>query len=341
MLTQRDIARELGVSVSSVSLVLSGRADGRVRPAMAERIAQLATELGYVPNQLAQSLKRGQTHTIGLLSDEVATVPFSGHLLAGAQREAWKAQYLLLLIDMAGQPEMRDQAVRSLLQRNIEALIIATAYHRSVEVPVAPSSLPIVVLDGIPADPDAAVDSVVPDERSGAAAAVAHLVSHGHTRIGFINVPDAYPLAAGLRLRGYLDALEAAGITPDAGLIVDAADASTADAWAPAHALLSRPDRPTAVFCFGDQIAMGVYQVAQSLGLSVPGDLSVAGFDNQQFVADSLTPGLSTVQLPHNEMGEWATRRALARIAGSVTPGERHVMPCPFVVRESVAAPPF
>lgn len=306
---------------------------------MAERITSLATELGYVPNQLAQSLKHGQTHTIGLLSDEVATVPFSGHLLAGAQREAWKEHYLLLLIDMAGEDAMRDEAVRSLLQRNVEALIIATAFHRSVEIPVVPPSVPLVVLDGVPTDEDAAVDSVVPDERSGAMAAVSHLISFGHTRIGFINVPT-YPIAAELRYKGYLDALAAGGIEPDPGLVLDADDAATADAWAPARALLSRPDRPTAVFCFGDQIAMGVYQVAQELGLSIPAHLSVVGFDNQQFVADSLTPGLSTVQLPHNEMGEWATRRAMKRIAGAVTPGERHVMHCPFVIRESVAAPP-
>jgi LacI family transcriptional regulator len=143
-----------------------------------------------------------------------------------------------------------------------------------------------------------------------------------------------------LRMQGYRDALSDAGIAYDADLVVDAADASTADAREPARRLLDRADRPTAVFCFGDQIAMGFYQVASELGLEVPTDLSIVGFDNQQFVADSLTPGLTTVQLPHTEMGEWAADRALARIASpSDDPAVHHLMPCPLIVRDSVRPP--
>jgi LacI family transcriptional regulator len=342
MLTLKDIAEHIGVSISTVSLVLNDRDSGRVKPDMADRIRSAADTMGYVPNQLARSLKTRQTHTIGLVSDRVATVPFAGHMLAGAQQAAWDEEYLLMLIDTAGDDRLQGSAVRSLLQRNVEAMIFATTYHRVVDVPVIPSSVPVVVLDGRPSDSGNDADFVVPDEAGGARTAVEHLIAVGHRRIGFCNVPGEYPIAGALRRRGYEDALRAAGLRVDESLIVSASDASTLAARTPAQELLLRSDRPTAVFCFGDQIAMGFYQAAAALGLRVPEDLSVVGFDNQQFVADSLDPGLTSIQLPHSEMGTWATRRALARISGELddVPPEGFLMPCPLVERASVAPPP-
>jgi LacI family transcriptional regulator len=341
MLTLKDIAAHIGVSISTVSLVLNDRDAGRVKPEIAERIRSTAETLGYVPNQLARSLKTRQTHTLGLVSDQVATVPFAGHILAGAQRAAWSRKYLLLLIDTAGDQGLQAPAVQSLLQRNVEAMIFATSYHRIVDVPVLPSSVPVVVLDGQPSSTSGDADFVVPDEVAGARSAVEFLIEAGHRRIGFCNVPEAYPLAASLRRQGYDDALRAAGIPVDESLIVTAIDPSTTSAIAPARELLSRADRPTAVFCFGDQVAMGFYQVAAALGLRVPTDLSIVGFDNQQFVADALSPGLTTVQLPHDEMGVWAIERAFARVSGELNgmPSDGFLMPCPLVVRESVAGP--
>lgn len=341
MVTLRDIATHVGVSISTVSLVLNDRDAGRVNTALAGRIRDAAGLMGYVPNQLARSLKTRQTHTIGLVSDRVATVPFAGHMLAGAQRTAWEHGYLLLLIDTGGNEELQGPAATSLLQRNIEALVFATTYHRLVDLPPVPDSLPVVVLDGRPSDPARTADFVVPDEVGGARAAVDHLIAAGHRRIGFCTVPS-YPIAAELRRRGYEDALAAAGIALDPGLVVEASDPSTAAALGPARRLLDREDRPTAVFCFGDQIAMGVYQVAQELGLTIPDDLSVIGFDNQEFVADAIHPGLTTIQLPHDAMGAWAARRALLRITDGHRddPPEGHLMPCPLVERDSVTRPP-
>lgn len=341
MLTLKDVARHVGVSISTVSLVLNDRSDGRVKPEVAERIRATAAELGYVPNLLARGLKTRQTHTIGLVSDRVATVPFAGPMLAGAQQAAWEEGYLLLLIDTAGNNDLVSPAVKSLLQRNIEALIFAATFDREVEFPLVPESVPVVVLDGTPADPASTADSVVPDERGGARTAVERLIASGHTRIGFCNVDGEYRVASELRLAGYREALDAAGVEFDESLIVRADGPSTADALGPARELLSRTDRPSGVFCFGDQIAMGFYQAATLLGLSVPVDVSIIGFDNQQFVADSLMPGLTTIQLPHREMGVWAVERALARMNGRLSDPApaRHLMPCPLVERSSVAAP--
>ncbi|MGN8050360.1 LacI family DNA-binding transcriptional regulator [Curtobacterium sp. 22159] len=347
MLTMKDIAAQAGVSVSSVSLVLNDRDTGRVNPESARRIRELAETFGYVPNHLARSLKSKQTQTIGLVSDRVATVPFSSAMLAGAQEAAWRSGYVLMLVDTGGNEEMQTTAVQSLLQRNVDGLIVAATYHRTVEPPKVPSTTPVVLLDGRPegadGDPGTTADFVVPDEERGAYDAVRHLIDAGHRRIGFCTVA-AYPIADALRTRGYRRALAEAGLAADPALMVTAVDAATACAIDPARALLDRPgtERPTAVFCFGDQIAMGFYQVARSLGLRVPTDLSIVGFDNQEFVAEALDPGLTTVQLPHRAMGEWAVDRVLQRIDGRTAPRAEpigHRMHCPIVVRSSVAPP--
>ena len=340
MVTLKDIAAHVGVSASAVSLVLNDRDSGRVRPDVAAQIRQVALEMGYVPNLLAKGLKTSQSHTIGLVSDEVASVPFAGQMLAGAQLAASKEDYLVILIDTAGHNELYAAAVRTLLQRNVEGLIIAAEFHREVDLPLIPGATPMVVLDGRPADPQAWADWVVPDETAGALAATRHLALAGHRRIALCNVSSTQFVARDLRRAGYEAALKEAGIAVDRSLIVEAADPSIAAGRDAAHRLLGLADRPTAVFCFSDQIAFGFYQVAQQLGLQIPGDLSVVGFDNQQFVADGLLPGLTTVQLPHHEMGTWAARQALARIHGTAGPEPAHrLMPCPLVERESVGPP--
>lgn len=341
MLTQKDIAVHTGVSISTVSLVLSDRDRGRVNPQVAERIRQVASELGYVPNLLARGLKTSHTHTIGLLSDGVASIPFAGQMLAGAQIAAWEEGFLLMLIDTAGQPELEGPAIKSLLQRNVEGLILAAEFHREVTLPLVPSTIPTVVLDGIPTQTDRLADSVIPDESGGAYAATAHLIQAGHTRIAFCNVSAVEFVAAPLRRAGFERALTDAGIAIDPALIVTASQPSARASFDVARELLTRPNRPSAVFCFSDQIAHAFYQVAHQLGLSIPRDLSIVGFDNQQFVADGLLPGLTTIQLPHSEMGKWAAKQAIARVRGDHkdAPPVHRVMPCPLVERGSVGSP--
>ncbi|PZF62762.1 LacI family transcriptional regulator [Curtobacterium sp. MCBD17_013] len=341
MLTMKDVATRAGVSTSTVSLVLSGRHKGRVRDAVVEHVRDVADMLGYVPDLMARGLRTRQTHTIGLISDRVASIPFAGQMIGGAQRVAIDEQYLILLVDTDGDQRVVRNALTMLLQRNVDALIYACEYHQVIVPPAVPDRVPLVILDGRPEDPSSPVDWIVPDERGGAFAAVAELTAVGHRRIGFCTVSRDIP-ARSLRLQGYRDALEAAGIVFDPDLVVEAVEAGTVHTLEPARALLSRDDRPTAVFCFGDRMANAVYHVANELGLAIPGDLSVVGFDNQLDIADGLVPGLTTVQLPHRAMGELAAQvtiqRALEDLHAPRVPSE-HIVPCPIVRRCSVAAP--
>ncbi|RVX40109.1 LacI family transcriptional regulator [Nonomuraea polychroma] len=331
MATLKDVATRAGVSVSTVSLVMNGRDAGRVKPAIGERVRRAAAELGYAPNLLARSLRTRQTNSIGLLSDMVASTPFAGRMLKGAQEAAWEQGCLLLLIDTGGHAEMEQSAVQALVQRNVDALIYASMYHREIELPEIPEGLPLIVLDGRPVEGD--FDWVVPDERGGARAAVEHLMAAGHTRIGFCTVDEDIP-AAHQRLEGFRDTL---GEHFEPSLVMRGAAGDVHTGQWTARELLSRPDRPTALFCYNDRVAMGAYRAARHLGLAVPDEVSIVGFDDQEYIADALEPGLTTVALPHYEMGAWAASRLLTRAEGDER--EHKLMPCPLVVRDSVTVP--
>ena len=337
--TLRDVATRADVSVSTVSLVLNGRDNGRVKAELSHRVRAAAEELGYAPNLLARGLRTSRTQTIGLISDRVASTPFAGRMLAGAQTAAWETGRLLLLVDTGGNAEMEQEAVSALVQRNVDALIYASMYHREVDLPDVPSTLPLVVLDARPATGNTDVAWVVPDEAGGARAAVTALLDAGHERIGYCTHAMAVP-AVRERLRSYRKTLTDRGIRPDPALVSKVEESNAADGQEAAARLLTLPDPPTALFCYNDRMAMGAYRAARELGLRVPDDLSIVGFDDHEHVADGLAPGLTTVALPHYEMGEWAARQVLAELGGDEVDEPRHVrMPCPLVVRESVAAP--
>lgn len=339
MVTLKDVGARAGVSISTVSLVLNGRDAGRVKPAISDRVRAAAEELQYLPNLVARSLRSSQTHTIGVLSDEVASTPYAGQMISGAQRAAWARGYLLMLIDTGGDPELEPVAMKSLNQRSMDGLIYASMYHRRVRLPAWPAGTPLVLLDGKPAR-DEPVDWVVPDERQGAEDAVALLIAAGHRRIGFLNSDQNVPAVAE-REAGYVAAMRRSGTPVDDSFTVSLDATSPSEIRRAAAALLSRSDRPTAVFCYADHVAAGVYQVAASLGIDVPTDLSVVGFDNDVRMIEALTPGLTTIQLPHEAMGEWAIERVLRRIDDPSGVGDHigRLMPCPVIERRSIAAP--
>jgi LacI family transcriptional regulator len=294
-----------------------------------------AIALGYRPNALARSFRSQRTHTIGLISDEIATTPFAGAMIRGAQEAAWKSGHVLMLIDTEGDSDVERAAIEAMLERKVDGLVYARMHHQLVDVPSAVANVPTVLLDA--RQPDASIPSVVPDEVGGARSAVEHLLRAGHTRIGFVQCIDPIP-AAEQRLEGFKIELEAAGIEFGDSLIV--CDPLEPGAYAPeVEQLLTTSDRPTALFCFNDRMALGVYNTARRLGLSIPDDLSVVGFDNLETVAPWLDPGLTTIQLPHYEMGRWAVEHLERLIQGESVDPIQFLMPCPLVERGSVKAP--
>ncbi|MFG2054743.1 LacI family DNA-binding transcriptional regulator [Micromonospora sp. NPDC048930] len=336
----RDVAAAAGVSVTTVSHVLNNKSGTRVSPETRERVETAARQLGYAANGLARGLRLQRSQTLGLLSDEIATTPYAGRIILGAQETASARGWLLMLLTTGRDPEVERREIQALARHRVDGVLYATMYHQVVRVPEELRPMPVVLLDASSAD--GPYPSVVPDERGGGAAAVRELLAHGHRRIGFVTNVDDIPATHG-RLLGYQEALREAGVPfrPD---LVLAEVSDTHGGYRAARALLDRPDRPTGLFCFNDRMAMGAYRAATELGLRIPDDLSVIGFDNQELIAEGLYPGLTTVALPHYEMGAWAVEtmvELLDQPKGSRRrTGPQVVMPCPLVRRASVATAP-
>jgi LacI family transcriptional regulator len=181
----------------------------------------------------------------------------------------------------------------------------------------------------------------VPDEFDGAYQAVTHLIERGHRRIGFINHTEPIP-AQRLRVQGYRAALEASGIVVDAGLVMEYYS-EPKGGYDGMKRLLDLPQPPTAVFCYNDRLAMGAYDAIRQRSLRIPHDIAVIGFDNQELIAANLHPGLTTMQLPHYEMGIWAVEHLLTELdaannfaAEAVRSPPQVLLKCPLVLRESV-----
>lgn len=328
----KDVADRVGVSIKTVSNVVNGR-DGRTSAATRAQVLAVIEDLGYRPHVAAQGLRTRRSHTIGFISDAVASTPYAGGVIRGAHDLAWAREKILMMVNTDGDTSMVEAAVEAMLERRVEGIIYATMYHKVVQLPDTIKEVPTVLLDCYSAD--RSLPSVVPDEVTGGREATEALLRQGHRRIGLINVKRGSPAASG-RLAGYKQALTAWNVPFDRSLVRDGSGMAD-NGYGEALALMRLSDPPTALFCCTDRMAMGAYDALKELGLVIPGDVAVRGFDDQDVIAPYLRPPLSTSALPHYEMGQWAVHYLIEH--GEQEQGEKpiqHKMHCPLVERASM-----
>ena len=327
-----DVARLSGVSQTTVSFVVNNVPNTNIPQETRDRVSAAVEELGWRPNAMARGLSLQRSHTIGLISDEVAVSPHAGKIIQGAQDAAWASSKLLVVLNTSRQAEVEAAAVEMLLEHQVEGIIYATMYHRSVMLPPALKQVPAVLLNCYVED--RSLPSVVPDEVQGGRIATEVLLRKGHRRIGFINNDDPIPATFG-RLQGYKQALAAYDVPFDAGLICSGA-ISAAEGYRRTWALMRLPEPPTALFCFNDTMAMGAYDAIKELGLTIPNDVAIVGFDNLEVIAAHLRPQLTTIELPHYAMGQWAVQYLFDHADGSYLDPIQQTIACPLIERASV-----
>lgn len=341
-ITINDVARAAGVSVATVSKVTNGR-DG-VAAATAERVMEVVTQLGYETSLVASSLRRSRTNVIGILL--AGFDPFATELLKGISAEAVGKGFELLAYSGAISDDNTVGWERRSLSR-LGGTLIDGAIMITPTITIPVSSVPVIAVDphtlseaDLVADDGAARPVATPtvecDNVEGARAATKHLIDLGHTRIAHVRGRDDLE-SAHLREEGYREALRDAGIPFDPVLVRDGGYRA---AWSTdaAHALLTMPDRPTAIFAANDLSAFGVMEVAPELGLRIPLDLSVVGFDDIPEAA-SVHPRLTTIAQPLQAMGAQAVDMLLAQLQGRPVPD--HVqLASHLIVRETTAPPP-
>lgn len=328
--TLHDIAKAAGVSVATVSYVANGRTDVRLSDATRLRVQQVIDKFGYRPNALAKNLVKGSSKFIGLVADAIATTPFAGQIIHGAQDEAWRHGFVLLVTNTEADEQVEREAIDMMLEHQVRGILYSTWYHREVAVPTALDAADMVLVNCYA--PGSRARAVVPDEVQGGRAATQLLLSQGHRRIAFVNTTWESPARAG-RLQGYREALIAGGVEPDRALILDAQPDQEGG-----YGVFEEIRRlgATAVFCHNDRVAMGLYDAVRVRGLRIPGDLAIVGFDNQEVIAAHLRPPLTTVQLPHYELGAAGIRVLLG--LDELAPGRTQRLECPVVLRDSIAS---
>lgn len=328
-MTINDVARTAGVSVATVSKVINGRYG--VAVATSARVQEVIDELGYESSLVARSLRSRRTNVIGILVAEFE--PFSTEILKGTSEAIHGSGYELLAYSGGGRAGSNVGWERRYLSR-LSGTLIDGAILVTPTVMEADPGIPVVAVD--PHLGPTGMPTIDSDNAHGALRATEHLLDLGHRRIGFLGGrPDLE--SAGLREEGYRAALAGAGIEVDPSLMrVGGYRPETADA--PARELLTMADRPTAIFAANDLSAIQVLEVARELGLRVPQDVSVVGFDN---IPESalVEPPLTTVSQPLQRMGAEAITLLLDLMRGA-TDRETHMrLPTRLLVRGSTGPP--
>ncbi|EPR0413735.1 MULTISPECIES: ribose operon transcriptional repressor RbsR [Enterobacter] len=309
MATMKDVARMAGVSTSTVSHVINN--DRFVSEAIREKVEAAVKELNYAPSALARSLKLNQTRTIGMLIT-ASTNPFYSELVRGVERSCFERGYSLVLCNTEGDEQRMNRNLETLMQKRVDGLLLlCTETHQpSKEIIQRYPSIPTVMMDWAPFDGTS--DLIQDNSLLGGDMATQYLIDKGHTRIACITGPlDKTP--ARLRLEGYLSAMERAGLAiPDGYRITG--DFEFNGGFEAMQKLLAQKPRPHAVFIGNDAMAFGAYQALYQAGLRVPDDMAVIGYDDIE-LASYMTPPLTTIHQPKDELGELAIDVLIHRMA--------------------------
>jgi LacI family transcriptional regulator len=321
----RDVAAAAGVDTSVVSRVLSGDRRLSIRPETRQRVLEAAARLQYRPNTAARALKTARTMAIGIVVPDLANVNYAT-IAQGAEERASTAGYALLVASGSVTERLQD------LHGRVDGLLVGMATSETPRIGDFGGRLPALLVNrrepcGIP--------SVTVDDEAGAVLATEHLLTLGHRRIGHVAGPQNADTAR-RRLAGFRAALEASGIEPDPQAIAETSF-DEAGGHVAATRLLRLDPRPTALFVANVRAAIGAMAAASRLGLSVPGDLSIVGFHDAPF-ASYLSPPLTTVRMPLQEMGRQAVDNLLALLNGGTVEDVMVASPPELVVRSSTAS---
>ncbi|WP_338550456.1 LacI family DNA-binding transcriptional regulator [Roseovarius phycicola] len=328
--TLDDVAKMAGVSTATVSRCLNE--PGKVIETTRDKVMKAVDALGYTPNFAARVMAAKRSFTIGAIVPTLDNAIFAKGLQA-FQEALHSRGYTLLVSSSAYKPVVEKEQIRTLVARGADGLLLI-GYEREDQIYtyLAQQNVPALVAWAF--DANGPVPSVGFDNHAAMYAMATEAIDRGHRRLAMISGACTGNDRAQRRLDGVKDAMAARGLSPDALAVIETA--YTIEAGEAAFArLMARTPRATAVICGNDLLAVGALQTAKSLGLDVPGDVSLTGFDDME-LARIVHPTLTTVAVPHREMGQTAADELIAMVEGS-SPGRSRLLETRLVLRASLA----
>ncbi len=329
--TIHDVARVAGVSISTVSKALNGQ--GKLRDATREKVQQVANQLGFRPNDLAQSLLRGRTFTVGLLTTD-SYGRFSLPILTGIEDALGVARVSVFLCSANDDPAREQQHINSLLAKKVDGIIV-TSRRIDPRAPIDIGNTGIPVIYALAQVTDPHTLSLLPDEAQGVYLAIEHLISLGRRHFAHISGPRRFQ-SVRIRETAMRTVLTEHGFSlPDTHILCG----TWYERWGydAANLLLDSDPQIDAIFCGNDLIARGVVDRLRERGVRVPDDIAIVGFDNWDIIAEGTRPPLTTVDQNLRELGHVAATKLLAAIDGAQEVGVLH-QPCRLIVRQSCGA---
>jgi LacI family transcriptional regulator len=334
--TLRDVAQLAGVHPATASRALNPATRPLVNADTARKVLKAAESLGYQPNPIARSLKTARTNTVGVVIPDL-TNPLFPPIVRGIEDVLSPAGYNAYIVNTDNDPKREEAQIESLRSRQVEGLIVATA-RRDHPLLVRLHGLGMrMVLVNRKVD-DLELPSVTADDAAGTQLAVAHLARQGHRRVLHLAGPSDTSTGVA-RSRAFRHAVRDHGLDDDPALIVECAYWSEADGARALRGVLDSGLEFTAIVAGNDLLALGCYDVFAERGLECPDDISVIGFNEMPFL-DKMRPPLTTVSIPHYEIGFEAARLLLDSIDEPYRHARSVLLPASLVVRQSTAAPP-
>lgn len=338
MVSIKDVAEVAGVSDRTVSRVVRGETE-LVKATTRKKVLKAIEKLQYVPNRAAQLMRTSRSMVIGLMTDVVATTPFSTDIVRGIQDGLEETPYTLLTINTSGDAAKERRSWQTFREHGIDGALYVTMYHRHLPENAYFPDIPVVLVNcKAPDRPD--LPSIVPDDYQGAFDEATYLVAKGHRKIGYVTLNDNV-LAARLRGNAFKDALAAHGIACREDWVTPGIEGEVFKdhfvAFERAKKILSSTDRPTAMMCGNDEIALQVMCAAFALGMQIPDDISIVGFDDFQVISKVTEPQLTTMALPYPEIGALAVNTLIKMMEGKQPTAPQHIAyKCGLVERASV-----
>ena len=334
MPTLRDVAARAGVHPGTVSRALNPETRALVKPQTAQRVLKAAEALGYQPNPIARGLKTNRSMTVGVVIPDL-TNPLFPPIVRGIEDVLMPGGYSPLLINTDNNAEREAQLVASLRGRQVDGFIFATArLKHPLIADLAAEGVPIVLVNRRLDSPE--LPTVTSDDAAGVVMALRHVVDLGHTEIAYISGPR-WTSTGQARLRAFKMGMADLGL--DSSRVVESNMWSEQQGEEALGKLLERHPGFTAVLAGNDLLALGCYDLMHKRAISCPGEISVVGFNDMPLV-DKVRPALTTIALPHYQIGTEAARLLLERIRQPQDPPKSVLLPLSLVVRESTAAPP-
>ncbi len=332
MVTIRDVAELAGVSIATVSRVLS-KSDYPVSHDTRQKIINAAKELGYSVNRAAQSLRTDRSSVIGVILENFTSL-WGPLIIRGLQDVLHRNGYFCLVVNIPWEIHSQAKVVQELLGHSVDGFVFVESWRHVSESRAMLSGKPYTIVHRLFHQTD--VNSVIPDEIYNTTLVVNHLIKMRHQRIGYISGPDKY-FSSRERLIGYLQTLESMGLSVDKTLI-RSGRWLIPDGYRIAQEFMALSKPPTAIVAANDLMAYGAILAIQHQGLRVPDDIAVVGYDNDE-VANLSNPTITTVSLPLFEMGQVAATNLMNQMNDGAVPFEEMRIKGELMVRQSCGAP--